>query len=57
MTELLYEKQSLLERMAAERSAQQLAWEQQLSGLRDDAERVKRYQHLQTVPIPLPIVH
>lgn len=42
VTELLYEKQSLLEKMAAERSAQQLAWEQQMASVRDDAERARR---------------
>ena len=43
VTDLLYEKQSLLERLSAERSAQQLSFEQQLGSLRTDAEKGKRY--------------
>lgn len=43
VTELLYTKQTQLERLAAEKAAQQLAHERQLSQVRDDAERVKRY--------------
>ncbi|KAL3143881.1 hypothetical protein ABBQ32_003696 [Trebouxia sp. C0010 RCD-2024] len=42
VTELLYTKQTQLERMAAEKAAQQLAHEHQLTQARDDAERVKR---------------
>lgn len=42
VTELLYTKQTQLERLAAEKAAQQLAHERQLSQARDDAERVKR---------------
>ena len=43
MTELLYTKQTHLERMAAEKAAQQLAHERQLAQAKDDAERVKRW--------------
>ena len=43
MSDLLYQKQSQLEKMAAERSAQHLAWEQQLTLAKDDAEKSRRY--------------
>lgn len=43
VTELLYVKQTQLERLAAEKAAQQLAHEHQLAQARDDAERVKRW--------------
>jgi len=39
----LYTKQTQLERMAAEKAAQQLAHERQMAHAKDDAERVKRY--------------
>lgn len=42
MSDLLYQKQSQLEKMAAERSAQHMAWEQQLAIARDDAEKSRR---------------
>ena len=42
VTELLYTKQTQLERLAAEKAAQQLTHERQLSQAKDDAERVKR---------------
>ncbi|KAL0037207.1 hypothetical protein WJX79_006059 [Trebouxia sp. C0005] len=42
VTELLYTKQTQLERMAAEKAAQQLAHERQMAHAKDDAERVKR---------------
>ena len=42
MTELLYTKQTQLERMAAEKATQQLAHERQIAQAKDDAERVKR---------------
>ena len=42
VTELLYTKQTQLERMAAEKAAQQLAHERQVAQAKDDAERVKR---------------
>ena len=40
----------MLERLSAERSAQQMAWEQQLTSLQTDAERVKRWAWLLVVP-------
>ena len=43
VTELLYIKQTQLERMAAEKAAQKLAHEHQLFQARDDAERIKRF--------------
>lgn len=43
VTELLYTKQTQLERLAAEKAAQQLTHERQLSQAKDDAERVKRW--------------
>lgn len=42
VTELLYTKQTQLERMAAEKAAQQLAHERQIAQAKDDVERVKR---------------
>ena len=42
VTDLLYQKQSQIEKMAAERSARQMAWERDLASVREDAERVKR---------------
>ena len=42
VTELLYTKQTQLERMAGEKAAQQLAHERQIAQAKDDAERVKR---------------
>ncbi|DBA88229.1 TPA: hypothetical protein ACH3X1_016587 [Trebouxia sp. C0004] len=42
VTELLYTKQTQLERMAAEKATQQLAHERQMAHAKDDAERVKR---------------
>lgn len=42
VTELLYTKQTQLERMAAEKAAQQLAHEREVAHAKDDAERVKR---------------
>lgn len=49
MSDILYQKQSQLERLAAERSAQHLAWEQQLALVRDDAEKVKRCAYPSTI--------
>ena len=42
VTELLYTKETQLERMAAEKATQQLAHERQIAQAKDDAERVKR---------------
>ena len=42
VTDLLYQKQSQIEKMVAERSARQMAWERELASVREDAERVKR---------------
>lgn len=42
MTELLYLKQTQLERMAAEKAAQQMALERELSVAREEAARVQR---------------
>ena len=42
VTELLYTKQTQLERMAAEKAAQQLAHEREVAHAKDDAERVKK---------------
>ena len=44
VTELLYTKQTQLERMAAEKAAQQLAHEREIVLAKDDAERVKRQE-------------
>ncbi|KAK9808822.1 hypothetical protein WJX72_004299 [[Myrmecia] bisecta] len=42
VTELLYLKQSQLEKMAAEKAAQQLHMEREVASARDEADRVKR---------------
>ena len=42
MSDLLYQKQSQLEKMAADRSAQHMAWEQQLKQAREEAETSRR---------------
>lgn len=42
MSDLLYQKQSQLEKMAAERSAQHMAYEQQLALARDETDS-RRY--------------
>ena len=42
VTELLYLKQTQLERMAAEKAAQQMALERELSVAREEAARVQR---------------
>jgi hypothetical protein len=42
VTELLYLKQTQLERLAAEKAAQQLSIERELDAAREQAERVNR---------------
>ena len=42
VTDLLYQKQSQIERVTAERSAQQMAWERELATARDSADRTQR---------------
>lgn len=42
VTELLYLKQTQLEKMAADKAAHQLALERELAIARDEAERVRR---------------
>lgn len=42
VTDLLYQKQSQVERVTAERAAQQMAWERELAAARDTAERTQR---------------
>ena len=42
MTELLFQKQTQLERLAAEKAAQQLSLERELDAAREQAERVNR---------------
>ena len=43
VTELLYLKQTQLERMAAEKAAQHMALERELSVAREEAARVQRW--------------
>ena len=50
VTELLYTKQTQLERMAGEKAAQQLAHERQIAQAKDDAERVKRFASNAVLP-------
>eukprot|EP00192_Tetraselmis_astigmatica_P010187 CAMPEP_0117682706 /NCGR_PEP_ID=MMETSP0804-20121206/19859_1 /TAXON_ID=1074897 /ORGANISM="Tetraselmis astigmatica, Strain CCMP880" /LENGTH=829 /DNA_ID=CAMNT_0005492949 /DNA_START=415 /DNA_END=2904 /DNA_ORIENTATION=+ len=42
VTDLLYLKQTQLEKMAADKAAQQLSMEREISGLRDDLDKAKR---------------
>lgn len=46
VTELLYLKQTQLERLAAEKAAQQLSLERELAAAREQAERVNRYHQI-----------
>jgi len=57
VTELLYTKQTQLERMAAEKAAQQLAHEREVAHAKDDAERVKRQEHAFKAPFACPHIH
>lgn len=59
VTELLYTKQTQLERMAAEKAAQQLAHEREVAHAKDDAERVKRQDHafIVTCNLSLPVTY
>lgn len=57
VTELLYTKQTQLERLAAEKAAQQLAHERQIAHAKDDAERVKRYSCHRLPPGPACCLH
>lgn len=43
MTELLYQKQTQLERLAAEKAAQQLTLEREIEAARQQAERASRW--------------
>ena len=44
MTELLYQKHTQLERMAAEKAALQLTMEREIANARDHAERSHRWR-------------
>ncbi len=48
VTDLLYQKQSQLERVMAERAAQQMTWERELATARDSAERTQRSVRLES---------
>lgn len=54
VTELLYLKQTQLEKMAADKAAQQLALEREVALARDEAERVRRCDMLS---LALPWLH
>lgn len=60
VTDLLYQKHTQLERMAAEKAAQQLTMEREVATAREYAERNHRSAHpvLHIVPgSTLPVVH